>query len=142
MQRASIVPDDHVGRLLPLDAGGVFLLRDVREQPLDQRVRLVLGQAFDVVRVRRDVDVAPTAGLVHLDQAVAGHHAAVGRVEVLEKLGRPELARLRDRVVHDVVLLEQLPLEIRIQIIPCCAGVCKVRVASVPWRWDLHGPQE
>lgn len=142
VQGGPVVPDDHVRGLLPLDADGVCLLRDVVEELLDQGVGFLLGDALDVVRVRGDVDVAPAAGLVDLDELVARHAPGVGRVEVLEEFGRAEFARLRDRVVHDVVLLEEFLLEGRVELVPRRARVGEVGVAAVPGRGDLDGAEE
>lgn len=142
VQGGPVVPDDHVRGLLPLDADGVVLLRDVVEEFLDQGVGLRFGDPLDVVGVGGDVDVAPAAGLVDLDEPVAGHAARVGRVEVLEELGRPQFAGLRDRVVHHVVLFEEFPLEGGVQRVPGRARVGEVGVAAVAGGRDLDGPEE
>ncbi len=142
VQSAPVVPDDHVRGLFPFYANGIVFPCDMVEQLLDQRVRFFLRYALDVVRVGCDIDVSPAAGFVHLNQLVACHPAGVRRVEVLEELGRAELSGLCDGMVHGVVLLQQLPLQGRVQVVPGRARVGKVSVAAVArWR-NFHGAKK
>jgi hypothetical protein len=111
MKGTSIVPDDHVRGVLPLNTGGVLLLSDVVEQFLDQRIGLVFGKALDGMSMSCNVDVSTAARLVDLDQAVPSHDTAVRRVEVFEEFWGAELARLSDRVVDNIVFLQEFILQ-------------------------------
>lgn len=73
MQHTRIIPHHQITLTHPLHTRRVLGLADMRIQRVDQLAGFRLGHAFDVVHVRRDVEVQPAAGLVALYEAVSGH---------------------------------------------------------------------
>ena len=73
----SIIPQEHIIVVLPLDTDDVLWLASVLVQRIEKLLRFLRTHAFDVVRVGRDVQVHPSRGFVSLDQFVAAHEVVV-----------------------------------------------------------------
>ena len=64
MHHTCIVPNHQIPWLFPLNLGHIFLLRGVFKQSINYFTGLSIRQAFDVVHMRRDIQIHSTGCLV------------------------------------------------------------------------------
>lgn len=141
VHRASIVPDDEVADIVPLDHGPILILRGVVKQLLEERLGLLWLQALDVVDVHGQIQVHATGSLMLLYQLVATH-GVVGRLDVGEMIRRSELLGMQNGVAGDVVLLQQLCLGFVVEVIPRRPGIAELGAATGAGGRKLVGQQE
>lgn len=91
--------------------------------------------------VRRNVQIHPTRRLVQLGDFMHVHGLR-GDVDVLEEVGRGELARVGHAVRGRVVVLQQLGFERGRELVEGGARVGEVGVAAVARRGQLVGAEE
>jgi len=162
MHHGRVVPRHQIPGTLPLDTKHVFLLRRVREKPLDELCALGLrdaleglrgrgcearragGAVLEVVQVVCDVEVLPAGWLVGLEDAVAAEGGGFG-VDVTEVRAvgwSGFFARVHEVMGADVIVLGEVEQEGGREVGGGGAGVGEIGVAAVAGGWELVGAQE
>lgn len=103
VQHAAIVPDDHVPRIFPHDAGDVLVLRDMSHQCIQQLLRFLRRDALNMMAMGSNIQIHPPTRFMALDDAMTSH-LLPGRVQVFKEFRRRDFARMRETMRADIVV--------------------------------------